>query len=68
MEICRDIFEKKSNPIIDIIGEGASLLEQYFYLIHLTDWISYFLSKENGVDPDINESVLYLKGELNKLK
>jgi glucose/mannose-6-phosphate isomerase len=68
MEICRDIFEKKSNPIIDIIGEGASLLEQYFYLIHLTDWISYYLSKENGVDPDINESVLYLKGELNKLK
>jgi glucose/mannose-6-phosphate isomerase len=68
MEICREIFEKKSNPIIDIIGEGASLLEQYFYLIHLTDWISYYLSKENGVDPDINESVLYLKGELNKLK
>src|SRR6188768_3061524 len=35
MEICREIFEKKSNPIIDIIGEGASLLEQYYYLIHL---------------------------------
>lgn len=68
MEICRDIFEKKSNPIVDIIGEGASLLEQYFYLIHLTDWISYFLAKENGVDPDINESVIYLTGELNKLK
>jgi glucose/mannose-6-phosphate isomerase len=68
MEICRDIFEKKSNPIIDIIGEGASLLEQYFYLIHLTDWISFYLSKENGVDPDVNESVIYLKEELNKLK
>jgi glucose/mannose-6-phosphate isomerase len=68
MEICREIFEKKSNPIVDIIGEGASLLEQYFYLIHLTDWISFYLSKENGVDPDTNESVLYLKGELNKHK
>ncbi len=68
MEICRDIFEKKSNPIIDIIGEGASLLEQYFYLIHLTDWISYYLSKENGVDADINESLNFVKGELNKLK
>ena len=52
MEICRDIFEKKSNPIIDIIGEGASLLEQYYYLIHLTDWISFYLAKENGVEPD----------------
>jgi bifunctional phosphoglucose/phosphomannose isomerase len=36
MEICREIFEKRSNPIIDIVAEGASLLEQYYYLIHLT--------------------------------
>jgi glucose/mannose-6-phosphate isomerase len=68
MEICRDIFEKRSNPIIDVIGEGASLLEQYYYLIHLTDWISYYLAKENGVEPDPIESILYLKGELDKIK
>jgi glucose/mannose-6-phosphate isomerase len=68
LEICRDIFEKKSNPIIDIIGEGASLLEQYYYLIHLTDWISFYLAKENGVEPDPNDSVNYLKSELEKLK
>jgi glucose/mannose-6-phosphate isomerase len=68
MEICREVFEKKSNPIIDIIGEGASLLEQYFYLIHLTDWVSYYLAKENGVEPDQNESVVFLKSELNKHK
>ncbi len=68
MEICRDIFEKKSNPIVDVIGEGASLLEQYYYLIHLTDWISYFLAKENGIEPDPIESINYLKTELEKLK
>ena len=68
MEICRDIFEKKSNPIIDIIGEGASLLEQYYYLIHLTDWISYFLAKENGIDPEPSESVLHLRKELERRK
>lgn len=68
MEICREIFEKKSNPIIDIIGEGASLLEQYFYLIHLTDWISFFLARENGVEADLNEPVKFLKSELDKLK
>lgn len=68
MEICREIFEKKSNPIIDIIGEGASLLEQYFYLIHLTDWISYYLAKENGVEPDPTEPVVFLKSELEKVK
>jgi glucose/mannose-6-phosphate isomerase len=68
MELCREIFEKKSNPIIDVIGEGASLLEQYYYLIHLTDWISYFLAKENGIDPDPIDSVQYLKTELDNLK
>lgn len=66
MDICRDVFEKKSNSIIDIVGEGASLLEQYYYLIHLTDWISFFLAKENGVEADPNEVVDYLKAELDK--
>ncbi len=68
MEICRDIFEKRSNPIIDIVAEGASLLEQYYYLIHLTDWISYFLAKENGVDADSIDNINFLKDELAKLK
>ncbi|GHM99709.1 bifunctional phosphoglucose/phosphomannose isomerase [Cytophagales bacterium WSM2-2] len=68
MEICRDIFEKRSNPIIDIVAEGASLLEQYYYLIHLTDWISYFLARENNVDPDSIDNITYLKDELAKLK
>jgi glucose/mannose-6-phosphate isomerase len=67
MEICREIFEKRSNPIIDIVAEGASLLEQYYYLIHLTDWISYFLAKENGVDADPEEAIDFVKGELAKL-
>ncbi len=64
LEICRTIFEKRSNPIIDIVAKGASLLEQYYYLIHLTDWISYFLAKENQVDPDPIEVIDFLKGEL----
>lgn len=68
MEICREIFEKKSNPMIDVIGEGASLLEQYYYLIHLTDWISFYLAKENGVDPDQTDSIPNLKAELLKTK
>lgn len=68
MEICRDIFEKRSNSIIDIVGEGASLLEQYYYLIHLTDWISFYLAKENNVDPDPVEMIDYLKNELSNSK
>lgn len=68
MEICREIFERKSATIIDIVAEGASLLEQYYYLIHLTDWISYYLAKENQIDPDPVEAIDFLKAELAKLK
>jgi glucose/mannose-6-phosphate isomerase len=68
MEICRDIFEKKSHTIIDIVGEGASLLEQYYYLIHLTDWISFYLAKENNVEPDPVEMIDFLKSELENNK
>ena len=51
-----------------VIGEGASLLEQYYYLIHLTDWISFFLARENGVEADESEPISYLKSELKKTK
>jgi glucose/mannose-6-phosphate isomerase len=67
MEICREIFEKRSTHIIDIVAEGASLLEQYYYLIHLTDWISYFVAKENQIDPDPVDAITFLKDELAKL-
>jgi glucose/mannose-6-phosphate isomerase len=68
MEICRPVLEKHSHPIIDIVAEGASLLEQYYYLIHLTDWISWFLAKENQIDPDPVEAIEFLKSELAKIK
>jgi len=68
LEICRQIFEGRSNSIINIVAEGASLLEQYYYLIHLTDWISYFLAKENQIDPDPVEAIDFLKSELVKIK
>lgn len=68
MEICRKTFEEKSNPIIDVIGEGASLLEQYYYLIHLSDWISYYLARENGIEPepvDVIDSLMDRMGKHN---
>ena len=47
-------------------GKGASLLEQYYYLIHLTDWISFYLAKENGVDPDPTETIAHVKAGVGK--
>ncbi|MFZ9503093.1 MAG: bifunctional phosphoglucose/phosphomannose isomerase [Cyclobacteriaceae bacterium] len=68
MEICRPVFEGQSRHVVDIVAEGASLLEQYYYLIHLTDWISYFVAKENQIDPDPVEATERVIEELSKLK
>ncbi|MFM7194793.1 MAG: bifunctional phosphoglucose/phosphomannose isomerase [Bacteroidota bacterium] len=68
MEICRKLFEQQSRHVIDIVAEGASLLEQYYYLIHLTDWISYYVAKENQIDPDPVEVIDQLKADLSGLK
>ena len=68
MEICRNLFEQQSRHVIDIVAEGASLLEQYYYLIHLTDWISYYVAKENQVDPDPVEAIDRLNAELSGVK
>lgn len=64
MEICEDIFKEKCSEIIKIEAKGASLLQEYIYLIHMVDWISYFLALENEVDPFPVEKIDYLKSQL----
>lgn len=65
-EISREIFSKKAASIIDIEAKGKSLLEQCLYLIHLTDWVSYFLAKANDADPFTIDAIDHLKGALAK--
>lgn len=66
MEICRSIFENKTSEVLDINAKGETLLEQVFYLIHLTDWVSFFLAELNNVDPFPVTAIDNLKAELLK--
>lgn len=66
MEICETIFNKHTNSITHISAKGNSFFEQVFYLIYLTDWISYYLAEENGVDPFPVEVINYLKASLQE--
>lgn len=64
--LCRELFLKKATNVIELEAKGQSLLEQSFYLIHLIDWISYFLGLANDKDPFPEEAVDKLKDELSK--
>ena len=67
IEIVSEIIRKQVPQVYDIWTQGTSLVEQVFYLIHLGDWISYYLSEERGVDIVDIKDINYLKSELSKI-
>ncbi|AHM60979.1 bifunctional phosphoglucose/phosphomannose isomerase [Flammeovirgaceae bacterium 311] len=68
VRVTRELLKGKAANVSDIEAKGDSLLEQCFYLIHFTDWVSYFLAKANQADPFAIEAIDYLKSELAKVK
>lgn len=65
-EICQEIVREKTPNIMAIEGKGDSLILSAFYLIHLLDWASYFLSELNNVDVTEIKAIDYLKSQLAK--
>jgi len=67
MEVNKTVFEKYTSTIIEIYSKGNSRLEKALYLIHLGDWISYFLAEKKGVDVTEVDVITHLKNELAKI-
>lgn len=61
-----DVLRKRAANIIDLEAKGNSLLEQCFYLIHFTDWVSYYLARANNADPFDIQAIEQLKSALAK--
>lgn len=64
MEICKPIFENLANAVIEIEAKGANEVEAAIYLIHLGDWISWYLGDGLGVDTVEINVINYLKETL----
>ncbi len=67
IEINQQIISKYSDTIIDIFSKGNSLIEKAIYLVHLGDWISWYLSVKKGADAIEIDVIDYLKSELAKV-
>ena len=65
-EVCKPVFEKYAHSVIDLSAKGKSKLAQFFYLIHLGDWISCYLADIKGIDPVEVTIIDHLKSELSK--
>ncbi len=66
IDICKTRLNSKAGVALEINAEGNTSVEQALYLIHLFDWVSYYLAEENGVDAFEIEPIIYLKNELAK--
>ncbi len=65
-DVCKPIFEKYSNTVIDLAAKGESKLEQFLYLINIGDWISCYVAELRGIDPVEVNVIDHLKSELAK--
>lgn len=66
MDICRDLLTDYSDAVIEVKAEGKSHLAQLFFLLHLGDWVSYYLAILNNEEPMPVKVIDFLKNELAK--
>lgn len=67
MEYSKKVISNYTNTIVEIFAKGNSALEEALYLIHLGDWISYFLAELKGIDSVEVDIITGLKDLLAKL-
>lgn len=64
--ISKEVISKYTPNINEIHAKGDSQIAQVFYLIHLTDWLSWFMSDLKKVDATEVDVIIHLKAEMGK--
>ncbi len=62
--INKEIISQYCDTIIDINSKGSSHIERALYLIHLTDWVSFFLAEQQKLDATEVKVIDFLKNSL----
>jgi len=68
MDINQKIIKKYTRNIINVYSKGTDLVQKMMYLVHLGDWVSWYLSQLRNQDAIEVDVIDYLKGELAKVK
>src|SRR5687768_1856515 len=67
MDINKGIISQYVDEIIEVQSKGNTMVERALYLVHLGDWVSWYLAQLRGVDALEVKVIDYLKGELSKV-
>lgn len=65
-QLTESMIWSKVTVYIPLQAQGSTLLAQSLYLIHLGDWISFYLAQEKGLDTMAIAMIDQLKMELKK--
>lgn len=66
LEITISQISDRVDDCIILDYNTTSHIEEYFYFIHLVDWVSLFIAENDGVDPDEIDAIHFFKNELKK--
>jgi glucose/mannose-6-phosphate isomerase len=66
MDFTKNVAKFYSADVIEIWSKGESAIEKVLYLIHLTDWVSYYLADLRNMDAVEVEVISKLKNELSR--
>lgn len=67
MDINQKIISKLTPNIYVANSKGKNFVEKSIYLVHLVDWVTWYLSELRGVDSIEVDVIDYLKSELAKV-
>lgn len=67
MEITKEVAGRYTPNIEEIYSKGETQLEKSLYLIHYTDWVSWYVAEFKNIDATEVKIIDYLKGELGKI-
>lgn len=66
MDLSKEIIGKYTSRLVEVWAQGNSRIERTYYLIHLGDWISFYMAVDKGADPMEIEVIDFFKSELAK--
>jgi glucose/mannose-6-phosphate isomerase len=68
MDINKEIISKYTDTVIEIYSKGQTLVEKSLYLVHLGDWVTWYLSQLRGADAIEVNVINYLKNQLAEVE
>jgi len=68
LEVCKEVFAKYCNTVIEVNAKGSSSVQRALYMIHLGDWISCLIADIKNVDAVDISIINHLKAELSKMQ